>query len=75
MSSRLDLNARDPWRESEKNPERPWSCQHCAMGLSYVSATRAKQHIAKCKRSASERKYRIGDRVLTEAEYDERSLG
>jgi hypothetical protein len=74
MSSQLNLNARDPWAEPASKPERPWSCPHCAMGLSYVSATRAKQHIAKCKRSASERKYVIGDRVLTEAEYDERYL-
>jgi hypothetical protein len=75
VSSRLDLNAHDPWRESAKKAERPWSCQHCDVGLSYVSATHAKEHIAKCKRSASERKYVIGDRVFTEAEYDERFLG
>lgn len=74
MSSRLDLNRKDPWAEPPQKPERPWTCPHCLIGLSYVSATRARQHIAKCKRSASERKYRIGDRVLTEAEYDERFL-
>jgi hypothetical protein len=72
--SNLNLNARDPWSEPAKKAERPWSCPHCAMGLSYVSATRAKQHIAECKRSENERQYRIGDRVFTEAEYDERFL-
>ena len=53
MGTRLNLNRKDPWAEPPSKPERPWSCPHCAIGLSYVSATRAKQHIAKCKDEAS----------------------
>lgn len=48
MSSRFDLTAKDPWREPQPKPERLWKCPHCAIGLAYVSATRAKVHIKSC---------------------------
>lgn len=38
------------WNEPKAKPERPWKCHKCGIGLSYVSATRAKEHERKCDR-------------------------
>lgn len=48
MSSRLDLNRKDPWVDPPKPAGRIWVCPKCGVGLSEISVTRGNIHIRKC---------------------------